>query len=210
MIKTLVFNSFQVNTYVLYDETGECVIIDPACYETSEKQVLKAFIESNKLKPSKMIFTHCHIDHVLGSAYLSSEYNLPAFIHRNDEFLWQQTVEYGSLFGLKANEPPKISGYFEDGEQIKFGDSVLKALHVPGHSPGSLAYYNQNQRFVMVGDVLFRGSIGRTDLAGGDFDTLIESITTKLFTLPAETTVYSGHGPSTSIGLEMRTNPFFK
>ncbi len=207
-VYTFTFNPFQENTYLLTDETGECIVIDPGCYFEDEKSNFANFISTNKFRPVKIINTHCHVDHILGNAFLANKYNIPIAANIEDEFLLQNAGEHGKLFGFEVDKSPSIATYLKDGENLKFGNTVLKVFHVPGHSPGSIALYCEEQKFVITGDVLFNGSIGRTDLPGGDYATLINSIKSKLISLGDNVIVYPGHGPSTSIEKERRANPF--
>ncbi len=208
-IKTFVFNPFQENTYLLYDETSEAVIIDPGCSAKSEEEQLSAFVEANNLTLKHLLNTHSHIDHILGNRFVSEQYNLPVQSHKEDEFLITRAKEQAVLFGMQIDEPPMPGNYLDENDTIKFGNSELKIVHAPGHSPGSLVFYNENERFMIVGDVLFNQSIGRTDLPGGNLDTLLKSIFTKLFPLGDDMKVYSGHGATTTIGQERISNPFF-
>lgn len=207
-IKTLVFNHFMENTYVLYDETGECIIVDAGCYELDEKKEIEDFIGENELKPVKLVNTHCHVDHVLGVSYLKQKYGIPFIIHSLEKALLNNTPTQGSFFGLEPGPPAEPDDYIGDGDIISFGKSSIKAIHVPGHSPGSLVLYSEQDGFMLAGDVLFRGSIGRTDLPGGDHETLIRSIQGKLLVLDPDTVVYPGHGQETSIGIESDHNPY--
>lgn len=207
-IKTFVFNPFQENTYILSDETGECIIIDPGCYEPDEKETLSNYITENKLTCKMLVNTHCHIDHILGNAYVESLYKPAIAVHTEDAFLLTEANKYAQIFGFTVEQPPKPTLLLQENEVIKFGVSTLKVLHVPGHSPGSIALYSSDQNFVIVGDVLFKGSIGRTDLAKGDYDALRKSIFTKLMVLPPDTIVFPGHGPKTTIHEEALSNPF--
>ena len=207
-IKTFVFNPFQENTYLLYDESGEAVIIDPGCYAQSEEEQLSTFIKDNKLKIKHLINTHSHIDHILGNAFVSQKYKLPLQSHKEDVFLIERAKEQAKLFGMQIDTPPMPDNYIDENDSIKFGNSLLKIIHAPGHSPGSLVFYNSDEHFMIVGDVLFNQSIGRTDLPGGNLDTLMKSIFTKLFPLGDDMKVYSGHGPTTTIGQERIGNPF--
>jgi len=208
-IKTLIFNPFQENTYILYDETKEAVIIDPGCYSALEESKLDGVIKENDLKPVRLLNTHCHIDHVLGNRYVKEHYNLQLEANIGDEFLAKAAQAHGASFGIQMPEPaPDIDVYLNEGEQIKFGNSVLDIVHVPGHSPGSIVFYNKEEGFMIVGDVLFNDSIGRTDLPGGDYDLLSGGIKGKLFPLGDDMKVYPGHGPYTTIGKERRSNPF--
>ena len=207
-IQKFVFNSFQENSFVLYNERGECILIDPGCYSSEEEQLMVQFIEENNLKPIRIINTHGHVDHILGVEYLSQKYSLPLEIHEEDKRLTELSPSYGSMYGFEVKVPSNIKTSLSDEMEIEFGESKLRLLHVPGHSPGSIAIFAENEKFVIVGDVLFKGSIGRTDLPGGDYDTLMKSIFQKLVPLGDEVTVYSGHGPETSIGYERISNPF--
>ena len=198
----------QENTFVLSDETGACIIIDAGCYSRAEKKMLEVYISSNNLIPQKLIMTHCHFDHVLGSRFVAKLYNLSVEAHKLDIPILENAHNHGLLHGLDVEEPPDIKVYLDEDKLVRFGNSELKIFHVPGHSPGSIAFYSKEQKFVIVGDVLFNGSIGRTDLPYASYDQLQKSIFTKLMTLPPETEVYPGHGPSTTIHAEALSNPF--
>jgi len=208
-IKIFTFNSFQVNTYLLSDSTSDCIIIDPACYEPAEKEELSAYIAEHSLNPALHLNTHCHIDHVLGLFHVKKRYDVPFWAHEGEDRLLEKGHIMGQVFGLDSDPLPLPDKHITEGEIIRFGNSELKALHVPGHSEGSLAFYSAECGFVITGDALFAGSIGRTDLPGGNYDLLIESIRDKLFRLPDETTVYPGHGEHSTIGKEKSSNPFF-
>ncbi len=208
-IKTFVFSPFQENTYLVYDETNEAVLIDPGCYDETEKQVLKQFIETNKLELKRLLNTHLHIDHQFGNRFVAETYNLLPEVCKEDEFLLERIDTQYQMFGLKMEDKAQELGdYIVDNQLIKFGNSHFIALHVPGHSPGSMAFYSKENAVVFAGDVLFRGSIGRTDLPGGDYAQLIRSIQENLLPLPDSTVVYSGHGPSTTIGYEKLNYPY--
>ena len=207
-IYSFTFNAFEENTYILYDETKECVIIDPGCYDKSEKQTLTRFIETNKLQVKYLLNTHCHIDHVLGNAFVKHTYGVDLYIHQADEPVLRAVINYAPSYGFVQYEATEADHYLNEGDIVKFGNSSLAVLFVPGHAPGHIALYNKEQQFCIGGDVLFQGSIGRTDLPGGDFKTLINSIRTKLFPLDNEVTVYPGHGDPTTIGEEKKYNPF--
>lgn len=208
-IQSFTFNDvFYENTYVLHDHTKECIIIDPGCYREDEKLQLKNFIEENDLKVVKLINTHCHIDHVLGNDFVKETFKVPLFMHRTELELYLAVKSYAEVYGFPAYREAPVDGYIEEGEKVEFGDTTLKTLFVPGHSPGHIAFYHEKEQFCIAGDVLFDGSIGRTDLPGGDFDTLIQSIQRGLFKLDDNVTVYPGHGPATTIGKEKSTNPF--
>jgi glyoxylase-like metal-dependent hydrolase (beta-lactamase superfamily II) len=208
-IKIFVFNPFQENTFLLYDDTKECVIIDAGCNEEKEFNQVDEFIKENDLVVISIINTHCHIDHIMGNAYLVNKYKVPSIAHKEDMPLMERSKDMAAAFGFDVDEPPIPNHFVNEGDEIKFGNAVLNVKHVPGHSPGSIALYNEAEKFVIVGDVLFAGGIGRTDLPGADYDTLISSIKEKLFTLNGDIVVYPGHGESTTIGQEKESNPFF-
>ncbi|WAC09695.1 MBL fold metallo-hydrolase [Dyadobacter pollutisoli] len=209
-IQTFVFNPFSENTYLLSDETGEAIIIDPGCYDQSEYKTLTDYIASNNLTPVKIINTHAHIDHVLGIAALKRKYNIPFYLHRLDEPVLKAVKSYASNYGFAVFDEPEIDQYLKEGESVTFGNTSLKIIFVPGHAPGHVAFVNDEQKFVIGGDVLFHLSIGRTDLPGGDHATLLSSIRTQLFTLPDDYQVFPGHMQSTTIGFEKKHNPFFR
>jgi hydroxyacylglutathione hydrolase len=209
-VQSFVFNPLQENTYILFDETRECVIIDPGCSDAEERYELESFIEANELKVVKLLNTHCHVDHVLGNYFVKTRFQPKLFIHKNDEPVLKAVKVYAPSYGFFDYQETEPDEYFQGGESIEFGNQKLKILFVPGHSPGHVAFYHEQQKFVIGGDVLFYNSIGRTDLPGGNFDTLIDSIHKKLFTLPEDVVVYPGHGPETRIGYEKRTNPYCK
>jgi glyoxylase-like metal-dependent hydrolase (beta-lactamase superfamily II) len=207
-IKKLTFNPFQENTYVVYDETKECVIIDPGCYTKEEQQKLVSFIAENDLNPVKLINTHCHIDHVLGNNFVSQKYNLQLGIHKEDLTTLNSVPTYCHLYGFEAYQlSPEPSYFLNEGDKIQFGNSDLEVIFCPGHAPGHVVFYNSKQQFVINGDVLFQGSFGRVDLPGGNLETLKHSIIKKMFALPDETIVYTGHGSETTIGTEKIYNP---
>lgn len=208
-IKKFTFNPFQENTYVLYDETGEAIVIDAGCFDEKEKMTLKGFIIDNHLILKQVINTHLHFDHQFGNKFLYENFHLKPQAHNEDEFLLENVTSQTKAFGLTANEEAQVLGtYIVDNQEIKFGNTLLKCIHVPGHSPGSLAFYCEKEKVIFVGDVLFSGSIGRTDLVLGSYDQLIASIKNKLMPLPDSVIVYSGHGPETTIGDEKLNNPF--
>ena len=207
-IASFVFNDFQENTYVVYDETDACCIIDPGCLYRQERDELMRFIEDNGLKPEIFINTHCHVDHVFGNAFMHHTYDLPLTGHRAELPVLEAAPMLARAYGFDMEPSPKMTAFLEAGDMVQFGNTELKVLFTPGHSPGSISLYCEKEGFVIAGDVLFRQSIGRTDLPGGDMDTLLESIKTQLFTLRGDTTVYSGHGPETTIGFEKANNPF--
>jgi hydroxyacylglutathione hydrolase len=204
----LVFSPIQVNTYVLADESGDCAIIDCGCYDKNEFSELTGLLDSKKLKPVLLLNTHCHLDHIFGNGFVNEKYRLSPYSNELDEPNRKNAVNHALLFGLSMEIPPEPAGYISDGQKIVFGNSSLVALHVPGHTAGSLSYYCEKDGCVFTGDALFAGSIGRSDLPGGNFETLIKSIKSRLLTLPAGTIVYSGHGPETTIGIETNTNQY--
>ena len=208
-IKIFTFNTFQENTYLLYSENKECVIFDPGCYEKNEEESLLLFIKENGLKPLKIINTHCHIDHVLGNKFLKDHFGIPLIIPELEDPVYKSVKTYSDLYGFNMYQEAQIDGFITENDKINIGDSELQILSAPGHSPGHLIFVSNEQKFIIGGDVLFQGSIGRTDLPGGNHEQLLESIKTKLFTLPNEFIVYPGHGASTNIGFEKMHNPFF-
>ena len=209
-VKQFTFNFFGENTYLLYDKTKEAVLIDCGCITPDEENRLSDFIDKNNLTLKKLLNTHYHFDHVIGNAYIFHKYGIRPEIHRGEKNANTPTLNMqASKFGIPMNfEEIEPARNIEDNEDIHFGHSVLKAIFAPGHSPASLVFYSEADKFLIAGDVLFLGSIGRTDLWGGDYNTLIESIRNRLLTLPDDTTVYPGHGPSTTIGAEKNSNPF--
>lgn len=208
MIKTFYFNDLRTCCYVLWDETNECVIVDAGCYSDSEHSRLVKFIEDNQLKPVKLLNTHGHFDHVMGNAFVLSKWNIPSYLNKGDLPQVARSKSYGGYFGYEFSSPGDNFIDIEDGDIISYGHSSLKVLYTPGHSRGGVAFYNEAEHFVLSGDSLFAGSIGRTDLPGGDYDDLINSIRTRLLVLPPDTAVYPGHGPATTIGSELAENPF--
>jgi len=208
-IKTFTFNPIQENTYLVYDETNEAVVIDAGCVSEIEKRALKNYIEDNNLTLKRVINTHLHFDHQFGNKFLFDTYGILPEAGKADEYLLDDVVAHVRSFGLDIKEEAQpLGGYLTENQVIKFGNTSFVIYQVPGHSPGSVAFYDEKDGILFAGDVLFRGSIGRTDLPQGDYATLIESITNKLLTLPDSTVVYSGHGPSTTIGFEKKNNPF--
>lgn len=205
----LVFSPIEVNTYVLAQESGECAIIDCGCYNESELGKLTGFLEEKALRPVLLLNTHCHLDHVFGNGFMLEKYDLRTYCSEEDDWNRLNAVTVAHLFGLEMETPPDPGTFITDGQIISFGETNLEAIHVPGHSKGSIAYYSKKDGVVFTGDALFAGSIGRTDLPGGDYSTLIKSISTRLFTLPKETVVYPGHGHLTTIENEIKTNPYF-
>jgi hydroxyacylglutathione hydrolase len=209
-VQPFTFNPVQENTYVLYNEKGECCIIDPGCYFASEEQALKGFIEQNSLKPILLLNTHCHLDHIFGNRFVHKTYNLQLHLHQLEKAVLEYGPTAGQLWQLPFDNYDAALEFIDEGQTIRIGEDELHVLFTPGHSPGSVSFYDKEAKFVISGDVLFQGSVGRTDLPGGNFTILEESLKTKLYTLPEDTIVYPGHGESTTIGDEMKTNPFVK
>jgi len=203
-----VFNELGINSFVLYDESRKCIIVDPGCNTPGQQQQLKRLIQDKSLEPEYITLTHGHFDHVAGLAWAKAEFACPVVMHRGDLSLLHTATQVAGLFGFVVENPPEPDTYVEDGETITFGNSGISVLHVPGHSPGSICLYAEAEGLLICGDVLFSGSIGRTDLFGGNHDQLIRGIREKLMVLPRETAVWPGHGPKTTIGAEYDTNPF--
>jgi glyoxylase-like metal-dependent hydrolase (beta-lactamase superfamily II) len=204
------FNPFQENTYLIYDDTGECAIFDPGCYTDMEKSMLAGFIEEKKLKPVRLINTHCHLDHIFGNKFIADKYSLALEIHEGEQAVLAHAPEVSRMYGIPMEESPAPARFIQEGELIRFGETELTAILTPGHSPASLSFFCREHHFLIAGDVLFAGSIGRTDLPGGDYDTLINSIKDKLLPLGDDITVYPGHGPETTLGEEKASNPFLQ
>lgn len=208
-LQSFTFNAFQENTYVIYNEKKQCLIVDPGMYASEEVSQFCKYIDDNKLKPEAIINTHAHLDHIFGVNALKAEYNIPFCIHKADLPVLNGAAGSAMLFGFsRFKDIPKADEYIADSIMYQLGDDEVKILFVPGHSPGSIAFYYAQDNWVISGDALFNGSIGRTDLPGGNHNQLLDSIKDKLFTLPEETVVHSGHGPTTQIGIEKATNPF--
>jgi len=208
-IKIFTFNQFFENTFIISDSTNECIIIDPGCYDKNEKQILQDYILSNNLVPTRLINTHCHIDHILGNNFVSKTWDLELEIHQKDIDLLKNSKNIADLYGFVNYENSPITNKFlVEGDIIEFGKSNLEVLFTPGHAPGHISLYSKNENFIISGDVLFNNSIGRTDLPGGNYNTLIDTIKSKFLCLDDSTVVYCGHGPSTTVGKERINNPF--
>ncbi len=208
-IYRLVFNPIDENTYILADKSGDCAIIDCGCYDREESDQLERFLSEKKLNPVLLLNTHCHLDHIFGNKFMLDRYNLRTLSGEADEPNRKNAAQHAMLFGLSMEIPPEPGGYLTDNQEIIFGTTKLVALHVPGHAPGSFSFFSEANGCVFTGDALFAGSIGRSDLPGGNHETLINSIKSKLFVLPPSTVVYAGHGPETTIEHEIKTNPYF-
>lgn len=204
----MVFSPIQVNTYILCDKSGDCAVLDCGCYDEREFNELVKFIESKKLKPVLLLNTHCHIDHIFGNRFILGKYNLRTFCSKDEEMNWKNAEEHASFFGLSMEAPAEPVGYLSHRQVITFGSTALLSIRVPGHTAGSMAFYSESDACVFTGDALFAGSIGRTDLPGGNYETLISSIKNNLLILPPSTIVFSGHGPETTIEREIKTNPY--
>lgn len=209
-VQPFTFNPFSENTYIVFDETKECIIIDPGCYFPNEKKELMDFIEKNKLKPVKLLNTHCHLDHICGNKFVAEKYKLKLEMHQADLPVLHYAGEAGKQYGLPIEPSPEPLVFLEENDFIKFGTSELKVLRTPGHSPGGISFFSPKNKFIIVGDVLFYQNIGRYDFPGGDYETLMNSIRKKLFLLDNEVKVYSGHGQPTTIGFEKKHNPFLQ
>ena len=208
-IKIFTFNQFFENTFIISDSTNECIIIDPGCYEKNEKKILQDYILTNNLVPTRLINTHCHIDHILGNNFVSKTWDLELEIHYKDIDLLKNSKNIADLYGFVNYENSPITNKFlVEGDIIEFGKSKLEVLFTPGHAPGHISLYSKNENFIISGDVLFNNSIGRTDLPGGNYNTLIDTIKNKILCLDDSTVVYCGHGPSTTVGKERINNPF--
>lgn len=207
-VKSFTFNPFQENTYLIHDDQGIAALIDPGCHNASERNELESFVTSNGLKVLHLLNTHCHIDHVLGNAWAKKRFGIPLWIHPSENPVLKSVEVYAPNYGFQGFEPTEADHFLEEGELFKVGEESLKILFVPGHSPGHVVFYHEASGQCIAGDTLFRGSIGRTDLPGGNPDLLLEKIKFQLFTLPANTVIYPGHGPETKIGYEKIYNPF--
>jgi hydroxyacylglutathione hydrolase len=207
-VKEFTFSPVQENTYVLHNEHNKAIIIDPGCYFTAEQETLKMFINDTGLEPVRLLNTHCHLDHVFGNKWVHETWELELYIHRGEETMLKMAPLSGDKWGLPFSNYQGPLHFLEEGDTIQLGNDALQVILAPGHSPASICFYCEAQQFLIGGDVLFRESIGRTDLPGGDHETLLNSIRTQLFTLPDEVVVYPGHGESTTIGYEKENNPF--
>jgi glyoxylase-like metal-dependent hydrolase (beta-lactamase superfamily II) len=211
VVVVFTFNDFSENTYLIHDDTKQCIIIDPGNNSPTEDQTLSDFITANELQPVRLLNTHCHLDHVFGNKYVSDTYQLGLEIHEGELPVLQASPQVSKMYGIPyTNLSPEPKSFLQPGEHIEFGETKLSIHFSPGHSPASVSFYNEEEGYIIGGDVLFRGSIGRSDLPGGDFDTLISSIKTTFLSLPDETRVYSGHGPMTKVGDERLYNPFLQ
>jgi hydroxyacylglutathione hydrolase len=209
-VKAFSFNPVEENTYILYNEKKQCCIIDPGCYFPEEEEKLKKFIAENGLLPVLLLNTHCHLDHVFGNKLVHDTWGLKLHIHEKEKQMLDLAPASGEMWQLPFENYKGDLIFINENSDITIGDDKIETRFTPGHSPGHVCFYVKDGNFAVSGDVLFNGSIGRTDLPGGDFHTLITSIQTQLFTLPDETKIYPGHGPMTTIGFEKMNNPFVK
>ena len=209
-IQVFTFNPYQENTYLLVDDNKNVVIVDPGMHSLQEQEYFKAYIEKNSLVPKLLLNTHCHIDHVLGNHFVYENWGLMPNFHEDEIPVLVAVENYAPQMGFRYERSPIPESFFTDNEEIDFGGNIIKAILAPGHSPGHICYYIAKQNILIGGDVLFKNSIGRTDLPGGDHQTLIQSIQNRIYSLPEETQVYPGHGPVTNIGFEKETNPFIR
>ncbi len=208
--KTFYFNDLRTCCYILWDGTSEAVIVDPGCYSDSEKDRIVKFVEKNGLKPVKLVNTHGHFDHVMGNRFVADKWGLKTYIHPEDKGQLERSASYCEMFGYKIDAPYYDTEDLAEGEPLTFGNSSLEVMHTPGHTMGGVALYSKEDGFILTGDSLFAGSIGRTDLPGGDYDMLMESLLKKIVTVEPDTVVLPGHGPETTIAHEMNTNPFLR
>lgn len=207
-IMSFTFNPVAENTYVLYNEARDCIIIDPGCYFGNERRALSDYISENALRPKYLLNTHCHLDHVFGNKFIHETWQLELWLHANEQLVLENAAAAGLQWGMPFDNYRGPLHFLREEDIVRLGDDALKVLYAPGHSPGHICFYCEQQQFVIGGDVLFKMSIGRTDLPGGDFDTLVNSIRTRLFVLPNQTIVYPGHGEPTTIGFEKLNNPY--
>lgn len=207
-IKVFTFSPVEENTYILYNEAKEAIIIDPGAYFDHEKDEMKSFISEKNISPKILLNTHCHLDHVFGNKFIAEKYDLKMQTHRNEEQMLQLAPSSALMYNLPFDIYTGEIVYLEEGDAIVFRNDELKVIYVPGHSPGHICFYCEKQQFLIGGDVLFKQSIGRTDLPFGNHQDLINNIKKKLWPLPKEVIVYPGHGEPTTIGEEMATNPF--
>lgn len=209
-VKSFTFNPFQENTYIVFDESKECMIIDPGCYDENENKIIETFIEEQGLHPVILINTHCHLDHIFGNQFISQRYNIFPLMHKLDIPMLEYAPLAAEKYGVNLSKLPKIGAFIDEGDVVSFGNSKFKIIFTPGHAPGHICLINEEEYIALSADVLFNLSIGRTDLPMGDHQTLLASIREKLFVLDDQTVVYPGHGPKTTIGFEKENNPFLQ
>ena len=207
-IKTFIFNPISVNTYVLYDDTRKAVIIDPGNYVESENQQLQTFVEKEKLSIKYILNTHPHVDHILGNDYCKHSFSVPLLMHEAGLSIYKHAVHYCVAFGIDFDRFPAADRYYAQDEEIRFGNHRLQVLYTPGHTDGSVSFFEPEEKILFTGDLLFKGSIGRTDLPTGDYGTALCSIKEKILPLPEETVLYPGHGPTSTLQIEKLTNSY--
>jgi len=209
-IQNFCFNAFQENTYVLYNEFKEAIIVDPGCYTRIEEKILSDFIRKENLKPSLLFNTHCHLDHVFGNNFIHETYGLTPILHANEQIILDRLPEAAAKYGITVEAYKGPIQYIEDQALISLGQDRFKVLFTPGHSPGSICFYHEEQNFIIDGDLIFKDSVGRTDFPGCNAQDLIKSIREQIFPLPDNLSIYSGHGPATTWGREKEHNPYIK
>lgn len=207
-IDVLTFNPFQENTIVLSDETKECLIVDPGNYGAREDHRLLEFIEENKLKPVLSVATHGHVDHILGVNFVKDTYGIPFALHHKDDFLLKTAASHGAMYGFNIESVPDADIDLGQMDEVRFGNTALKLIETPGHTPGHVCLYDPQEKTLLTGDTLFRESIGRTDLPGGDYSWIMKSILEKIMPLGGDVHIYPGHGPDSTLGHEALYNPF--
>ena len=209
-VKKFTFGPFQENTFLVYDDKKNGIIIDPGCYSSTEQSQLLSFIRDEKLTITQLLNTHCHVDHIAGNRFIFDQFALKPWFHSKEMPIFQNQQLVSDTYGLPCEVSPEPEGFLQENDEIILGEDRLRVIFTPGHSPGHVVFYHQYQNFIINGDVLFHESIGRTDLPLGDHATLLKSIKEKLFSLPSTTKVYCGHGPETMISHEKEHNPFLK
>ncbi len=210
-VKTFTFlpQAFAENTYLLYDGSGKCVVVDPGCYTASEQREISDFIESEGLELDKILLTHAHLDHIFGLSYFKNKYGVPIYGHEKERFNLERAVEYSGFFGFSMEPVPLCDVWIDEGDQVSFGNTTLDILFTPGHSPGHVSFHHGESSQLFSGDVIFRDSFGRVDLPGGSIKVLKETIINRIFTLPEETKIYAGHLSTTTVGREKKANPIY-
>lgn len=207
-LKSFPFNPFQENTYIIYDDEGTAYIIDPGNSNTTENEAVKDFIKEKNLTLKRLLLTHAHIDHVLGNKFIFDTYGLLPEMHKEEIYFIEKMQQTAAMYGVPSEQSPYAEKFIAEGDTVTLGKYEFECFHTPGHSPGSISFYNKENKLLIAGDVLFHGSIGRSDLPKGDHETLIHSIKSKLMVLDDDVKVYPGHGPATTIGYERKNNPF--